>query len=188
AALLPPVLRSNDTSALLIDGSYVTLDCDAGSQDVTSYTFYRDEKTICSEPPVTCRGRYLDFTPITEKDSGSYTCSIQNPVSTSTSNSLSLIVYVAVSDVVVTSNVSGLVWPGIDSVSLRCSARGTDVSYSWSLQGVPISGGGRFHVTENNTRLVISPVSSDDSGSFICTARNLLNSQNSSDVRLSLAG
>ncbi|XP_071968913.1 titin-like [Engystomops pustulosus] len=94
---------------------------------------------------------------------------------------------IPVSDVAVTSNVSGLLWPGIDSVSLRCSARGTDVSYSWSLQGAPISGGGRFHVTENNMRLVISPVSSDDSGSFICTARNLLNSKNSSDVRLSLA-
>ncbi|XP_071968948.1 cell adhesion molecule CEACAM1-like [Engystomops pustulosus] len=187
AALLPPVLRSNDTSAFLINGSYVTLDCDAGTQDVTSYTFYRDEKTICSEPHVTCRGRYLDFTPITEKDSGSYICSIQNPVSTSTSNSLRVTVSVLVSDVVVTSNISGLVWPGIDLVSLRCSARGTDVSYSWSLQGAPISGGGRFHVTENNTRLIISPVSSEDSGSFICTARNLLNSQNSSDVRLSLA-
>ncbi|KAG8541258.1 hypothetical protein GDO81_029393, partial [Engystomops pustulosus] len=83
-----PMNGSHDTSALLMNGSYVTLDCDAGGQDVTSYTFYRDEKTICSEPHVTCRGRYLDFTPITEKDSGSYTCSIQNQVSSSTSLSL----------------------------------------------------------------------------------------------------
>ncbi|CAJ0928381.1 unnamed protein product [Ranitomeya imitator] len=94
---------------------------------------------------------------------------------------------IPVSNVAVTSNVSGLVWPGLDSVSLRCSADGTNVSYSWSLQGAAISGGGRYLLTDNNATLIISPVSTDDSGSFICTATNIINSLNSRNVTFNLA-
>ncbi|XP_075695107.1 cell adhesion molecule CEACAM5-like [Rhinoderma darwinii] len=181
------VLSSNDTKFPLISGTYVTLHCDAGNQTVTTYTFYRDQKTICTEPHVICRGSFLDFRPITEKDSGIYTCSIQNPVSTNTSNSLNVTVMVPVSNIKVTINTSALVWPNRDSVSLRCSALGTDVSYSWRLQGVTISGGGRFHLTDNNATLIISPVSTNDNGSFICTAKNSINSINSTELKLDLA-
>ncbi|KAM4016358.1 cell adhesion molecule CEACAM5-like [Anomaloglossus baeobatrachus] len=186
APLSAPVLRSV-TSSSLVNGTNVTLQCDAGGQNVTSYTFYRDgQKILCSDR-VICRGSFLDLTPISENDSGSYTCTIQNPVSANTSDPRSLIVYVPVSNVAVTSNVSGLVWPGLDSVTLRCSARGTNISYLWSLKGAPISGGGRYTLTDNNTALIISPVSTTDNGPFTCTARNIINSQNSNDVKLNLA-
>lgn len=187
ANLTAPVLRTNNTNNPLMSGTNVTLQCDAGNQNVTTYTFYHGQNMICSQPNVTCRGSFLDFTPISENDTGFYTCIIQNPVSNSTSNSLSLAVFAPVSNVVVTNNISGLVWPGLDSVSLQCSAHGTDVSYSWSLQGASITGGGRFSLADNNTKLIISPVSSTDNGSFICTAKNILNSRNSSDVKLNLA-
>ncbi|XP_069597697.1 carcinoembryonic antigen-related cell adhesion molecule 1-like [Ranitomeya imitator] len=181
-----PVLRSI-TSTPLINSTNVTLQCDAGSQTVTSYTFYRNGQKIICSGRVICRGSFLDFTPIFESDGGSYTCTIQNPDSSHISNSLSLTVYVPVSNVAVTSNVSGLVWPGLDSVSLRCSADGTNVSYSWSLQGAAISGGGRYLLTDNNATLTISPVSTDDSRSFICTATNIINSLNSRNVTFNLA-
>ncbi|XP_073426876.1 cell adhesion molecule CEACAM5-like isoform X2 [Dendrobates tinctorius] len=186
--LSAPVLRSNVAiNKPFVNGTDVTIRCDAGIQTVTYYTFHRDgQKIICSERLI-CRGSFLDFTPVAEYDSGSYTCTIQNPVSTNTSNSLNLTVYFPVSNVAVTSNVSGLVWPGLDSVSLRCSADGTNISYLWSLQGAVISGGGRYTLTDNNTTLVISPVSPDDNGSFICTAINLVNSLDSSDVKFNLA-
>ncbi|KAM4016357.1 cell adhesion molecule CEACAM1-like isoform 2-T3 [Anomaloglossus baeobatrachus] len=185
APLSAPVLRSV-TSSPLVNGTNVTLQCDAGGQNVTSYTFYRDgQKIICSDR-VICRGSFLDLTPIFQNDGGSYTCTIQNPVSTNTSDSLSLTVYVAVTDVTVTSNVSGLVWPGLDSVTLRCSARGTNVSYSWSLKGALISGGGHYTLTDNNTALIISPVSTDN-GPFTCTARNIINNLTSNGVNLTLA-
>ncbi|XP_077115977.1 cell adhesion molecule CEACAM5-like isoform X2 [Ranitomeya variabilis] len=186
APLSAPVLRSI-TSTPLINGTNVTLQCDAGNQNVTSYTFYRNGQKIICSGRVICRESFLDFTLIFESDSGSYTCTIENPVSANTSNSLSLTVYVPVSNVAVRSNVSGLVWPGLDSVSLRCSADGTNVSYSWSLQGAAISGGGRYILTDNNTTLIISPVSTNDNGSFICSATNITNSLNSSDVKFNLA-
>ncbi|XP_077115980.1 cell adhesion molecule CEACAM2-like isoform X2 [Ranitomeya variabilis] len=186
--LSAPVLRSNVTiNNPFVNGTNRSLQCDAGNQTVTTYTFYRDsQKIICSERLI-CRGSFLDFTPVAENDGGSYTCTIQNPVSSNTSNSLSLTVYFPVSNVVVTSNVSGLVWPGLDSVTLKCLAQGTNVSYSWSLKGAPISGGTQYILTDNNKTLIINPVSTDDNGSFICMAKNIINSLNSSDVKFNLA-
>ncbi|XP_069803977.1 carcinoembryonic antigen-related cell adhesion molecule 1-like isoform X2 [Dendropsophus ebraccatus] len=188
ANLTGPVLRyATGTSNPPISGTSATLWCDARSQTVTTYTFSRDQKTICSGSQPPCRGQYLDFTPITESDSGSYTCTIQNPVSSATSNFLTLTVYAPVSNVSVTSSVSGLVWPGLESVSLRCSAHGTNVSYLWSVRGAAISGGNQYHLSDNNTLLTISPVYPTENGPFICTAKNVINSQNSSDVYLTLA-
>ncbi|XP_075183343.1 cell adhesion molecule CEACAM5-like [Anomaloglossus baeobatrachus] len=175
-------------SDLIANGTDVTLQCDAGGQNVTSYTFYRDgQKIICSDR-VICRGSFLDFTPISENDSGSYTCTIQNPVSSNTSNSLSLTVSVPVSAVALTSNTSHLLlWPGRDSVSLRCSSNGTDVTYSWSLDGAALPQDPRYQPTRNNSVLIISPISAKDHGYFMCTARNRINSENSSRVNLNLA-
>ncbi|XP_073512019.1 cell adhesion molecule CEACAM1-like [Phyllobates terribilis] len=186
--LSAPVLRSSVTANNpFVNGTNMSLQCDAGNQTVISYIFQRDgQKIICSERLI-CSGSFLNFTPVADNDGGTYTCTIQNPVSSNTSNSLSLSVYFPVSNVTVTSNVSGLVWPGLDSVTLKCSARGTNVSYSWSLQGAPISGGGRYTLTDNNSTLIISAVSTNDNGSFVCTAKNLENSQTSSDVKFILA-
>ncbi|XP_073426877.1 cell adhesion molecule CEACAM1-like [Dendrobates tinctorius] len=186
--LSAPVLSSNVTiNKPFVNGTDVTLQCDARNQTVTSYTFYRDgQKIICSERLI-CRGSFLDFTPVADYDGGSYTCTIQNPISTNTSNSLNLTVYYPVSDVTITSNLSGLVWPGLDSVTLKCSAQGTNVRYSWSLKGAPISGGTEYILTDDNKTLIINPVSTNDNGSFICTAKNIINSLNSSDVMFNLA-
>ncbi|XP_056398458.1 carcinoembryonic antigen-related cell adhesion molecule 1-like [Hyla sarda] len=187
ASLTAPVLRTIVSKSPLTSGTNVTLQCDAtGNQNVTSYSFYRDQKAICSQPNVICSESVLNFTPIYVNDSGSYTCTIENPVSSNTSNSLTLIVIVPVSNITVTSNLSGLVWPGIDSISLRCSALGTNVSYSWSLQGTTISTGTRFQLSADNSTLSISPVTTSDNGTFVCTARNILSNQ-SSDVKLNLA-
>ncbi|XP_075117969.1 pregnancy-specific beta-1-glycoprotein 9-like [Leptodactylus fuscus] len=184
AILGAPVLISKSP---LVSGTNVTLHCDSGSQNVTTYTFYRGEKMICSEPHVTCRGAYLDLTPITESDSGSYTCSIQNPVSSSTSDPLSLTVSVPVSSVALTSNISGLVWPGKDLVSLRCSARGTDVSYSWILGGEPLPEDPRYQRSQDNTNLIINPISSIDTKSLRCTATNWVNMETSNKLDVHLA-
>ncbi|XP_075695109.1 cell adhesion molecule CEACAM1-like [Rhinoderma darwinii] len=182
------VLSSNDTKFPLTSGTYVTLHCDAGNQNVTTYTFYRDQKTICTEANVTCRGSFLDFRPITRNDNGIYTCSIQNPVSTSISNSLNVTVIVPVSMVTLTSNGSNiLLWPGRDSVSLQCSSHGTDVYYSWNLQGAPLPQDPKYQLSQNNATLIIRPVFSTDNGAFTCTASNLINTKNSTELFFNLA-
>ncbi|KAG9466739.1 hypothetical protein GDO78_016189, partial [Eleutherodactylus coqui] len=188
--LSAPVLKSNSP---LISGTNVTLHCDAGNQNVTTYTFYHNQNIISSESRVTSRGSFLDYKPISENDSGSYSCTIQNPISSSTSNSIIVTVSVPVSSVTLTSDTSGLLWPGIDSVSLHCSARGTNVSYSWSMDDEPLPENPRYHLSQNNSTLIInpstltiSPVSKNDTGPFTCSASNLINSETSNELTLGL--
>ncbi|KAM3909996.1 cell adhesion molecule CEACAM6-like [Leptodactylus fuscus] len=187
AILGAPVLISKSP---LVSGTNVTLHCDSGSQNVTTYTFYRGEKMICSEPHVTCRGAYLDLTPITESDSGSYTCSIQNPVSSSTSDPLSLTVSAPVSAVSLTSNTSGALWAGQDSVSLYCTAQGSDITFSWRMNGLPVSSNPPYYITEgespSTSTLTISSISRNHTGPFTCTAANRLNSETSPEINLNV--
>ncbi|KAM5132163.1 uncharacterized protein ACMZJ9_018931 [Mantella aurantiaca] len=181
-----PVLTRNDTSNSLIGGSIVSLHCNASGQTVTTYSFNHEGKNICSEPHVTCRDSYLYFQPITVSDNGRYNCTIQNPVSSNTSNTLQLTVIDRVSEVNLTSNKSGIVWPGLDSVSLTCSARGTNVTYSWNLQGSPLVPGPQYSFMENNTVLTISPVSDKENGTFTCTASNQISTETSNGIKLIL--
>ncbi|XP_063798597.1 carcinoembryonic antigen-related cell adhesion molecule 1-like [Pseudophryne corroboree] len=186
-SLTDPDLVVNASDGL-IDGKNVTLHCNAGNQNVSSYVFHKDKENVCSKPHVTCRGAFLDFQPITGNDTGTYTCTIQNPVSTRTSNSVHIFVTVPVSGVNLTSNASdSLVWPGITSVSLSCSSGGTNVSFSWSLQGAPLPLDHRYYLTENNSTLIISPVSANDNGTFTCTASNSVSNSTSNGVTLTLA-
>ncbi|XP_068099133.1 carcinoembryonic antigen-related cell adhesion molecule 1-like [Hyperolius riggenbachi] len=93
--LSAPIFSSNSTNNNKhVSGTYMSLHCNGGNQPITRYTFYRDGKDICSEPHVTCKVSNLYFQPITESDSGIYTCVIQNPASSNTSNALQLTVSV----------------------------------------------------------------------------------------------
>ncbi|XP_056399918.1 carcinoembryonic antigen-related cell adhesion molecule 1-like [Hyla sarda] len=184
-----PFLRSNQTK--FGNGTNVTLQCNAEhNHNVTSYTFYRDQTPICSEPNVICRGSSLYFTPITEKDSGSYICTIQNPMSKNTSNVLNLTVLSPVSAVTLTSNSSGDLWAGQDSVSLYCTAQGSAISFSWSMNGNPVSSDAPYNITKINyppkSILTISPVSKNDIGPFTCTASNLEDTKASNEISLNI--
>ncbi|XP_073458209.1 cell adhesion molecule CEACAM1-like [Aquarana catesbeiana] len=124
---------------------------------------------------------------LTSEDEGNYSMTAQYPNSTIIKSSLyGLRVYNPVSDVKLTSNISGVVWPGLNSVSLTCSARGTKVNYSWSLQGVPLPQDSPYHFTENNTVLTMSPVTANDNGTFTCTAYSWINNETSNGINLTL--
>ncbi|XP_068099141.1 V-set and immunoglobulin domain-containing protein 10-like isoform X2 [Hyperolius riggenbachi] len=182
-----PILTSNGTDNKLVSDTYVSLHCDGSGQSITRYIFFRDGMDICSGHNVACSDSYLYFQPITASDSGSYTCVIQNPVSFNTSNTLQLTVSVPVSDVRLTSNASGYLWPGINATSLTCSALGTEVSYTWSLKGAPLPQDPRYQLTQGNSVLTISPVSDNDDGPFTCTASNWINNMTSNNLTFSLA-
>ncbi|OCT73018.1 hypothetical protein XELAEV_18035997mg, partial [Xenopus laevis] len=180
-----PTLNANN--AYPVNDTSVTLHCDAGGQNVVNYTFYKDGVTACSQPHVTCNKDFLYFQPITISDTGRYTCKIENPISTNTSQPLSIIVIGRVSGVTLSSNASsGLLCPGKDSVNLTCSVLGTNVTFSWYLDGAPLPPDSRYHLMNSNSSLIISPVERTDSGSFICIGSNSLNSETSNLLTLRL--
>eukprot|EP00079_Xenopus_tropicalis_P037442 XP_017951213.1 PREDICTED: carcinoembryonic antigen-related cell adhesion molecule 2-like [Xenopus tropicalis] len=94
--LTPPTLRVNvsttNGNAYPVNGTIVSLHCDAGGQNVVNYTFSQDGVTACSQPHVTCDKDFLYFQPIMMSDTGRYTCKIENPISSNTSQPLSLTV------------------------------------------------------------------------------------------------
>ncbi|XP_075439897.1 cell adhesion molecule CEACAM6-like isoform X2 [Ascaphus truei] len=183
--LTPPSLTGPPSPS--VNGTNVTLHCNAGGQAVLNYTFIRDQQSVsCAQHHVTCSesSPFLYFRPIIESDSGNYTCTIQNPVSNSSSAPVRLSVAVSVSAVTLHSNASGPVLVEKDSVSLTCSALGTDVSFSWSLRGALLPQNPRYKLTPNNSTLIISPVTRNDTGSFTCTASNSVNNETSAPLNL----
>ncbi|XP_041425003.1 Fc receptor-like protein 5 [Xenopus laevis] len=189
--LTPPTLKVNvsttNGNTYPVNGTIVSLCCDAGDQNVINYTFYHDGVTACSQPHVTCNKNYLYFQPITMSDTGRYTCKIENPISSNTSQPLSIIVTVPVSGVVLSSNASSeLLWAGKDSVNLTCSALGTNVTFSWYLDGAPLPPDSSYDFMDANSSLIVSPVERTDYGSFICIGSNSLNSDTSNTLTLNL--
>uniref|UniRef100_A0A8C5QCS0 Ig-like domain-containing protein n=1 Tax=Leptobrachium leishanense TaxID=445787 RepID=A0A8C5QCS0_9ANUR len=183
--LTTPTLSSNDSRP--VSGSEVNLHCDDDNQTVTSYTFYRNQQDVCSQTHVNCTGPYLIFQPIMEGDAGSYTCTIQNPISnSSSSNAVDLTVSVRVSAVKIQNNTNSILWVGRDSVSLNCSALGTDVQFSWNLNGEKLPSNPRYSLQQNDSLLIIHPVDRSDDGSFTCNASNWLNTNTSESLKLNL--
>ncbi|XP_068099155.1 carcinoembryonic antigen-related cell adhesion molecule 6-like [Hyperolius riggenbachi] len=89
-----------------------------------------------------------------------------------------------------TSNATGPLVVGIDSVALLCTTQIPNADYLWNLDGAALPGDSRYHVTtvlsKANSTLTISPVSINDSGSFTCEAISGSTTETSNAVRLTL--
>ncbi|XP_075183342.1 pregnancy-specific beta-1-glycoprotein 6-like [Anomaloglossus baeobatrachus] len=190
--LTPPALIVS-SSVRPVNGTNLNLRCNLGTQTVHSIYFYRnDELVSCASPHLSCSRSsvYLYFTPILGSDTGNYACGIENPVSSSRSTERFLDVSaknqqnIPVSGVTLRSNVSGPVIAEQEAVSLLCSSYGTEVSYHWTLMGLPLPKTPRYTLTNGNSSLVISPVSRSDQGAFLCQVSNYLNSQGSNPLNL----
>ncbi|KAM5132668.1 cell adhesion molecule CEACAM1 [Mantella aurantiaca] len=183
-ALVPRSARNH------LNGTYVSLHCDAGKQNVAIYTFYRDGKDICSERHVTCKDSHLYFQSISQIDSGRYTCTIQNPTSSSISNILRLSLSTPASAVELTSNLTGWAWEG-ETVSLYCSTNVTGALYTWHVDGGLLDNNDRYHIaidpSELNSTLTISPVFSNDTRTYTCLITSPTVNETSNALNLSVA-
>ncbi|XP_078507432.1 cell adhesion molecule CEACAM1-like isoform X2 [Lissotriton helveticus] len=166
----------------------MTLECETWNQTVERYLFFKDNLNLtCDQQRVTCNesSPFLQFQPIMTSDSGVYTCGIHNPVSSSTSRPLDIMVKVPISSVTLSGNGSSeYFWENEDAVVLTCSAQGTDPVYSWMSNGNALPQDSRYHLSADNTSLTISPVTRQDSGPFVCSASNGASSMSSNPLLL----
>ncbi|XP_040182530.1 carcinoembryonic antigen-related cell adhesion molecule 1-like [Rana temporaria] len=182
--LTPPTIHAS-SSIRPVNGTTLSLTCNAGSQVVHKIYFYQNEHVVnCNLPHLSCNDSILTFNPILDIDTGYYTCVIQNPVSQNSSTSLFLNVAVNVSEVTISNNATRPITVDKDSVALKCSSYGTDVSYKWTFLGSPLPQNPRYHLTDNHSTLIISPVTRNEQGPFVCEVGNYLNNGTSDPYNL----
>ncbi|XP_040271412.1 carcinoembryonic antigen-related cell adhesion molecule 1-like [Bufo bufo] len=182
-----------NTSALVWPGlDSVSLRCSARGTNV-SYSWSLDGAALPAEPHyvLSADRSVLTISPVSSKDNGSFTCTAANSINNLTSPEVLLHLGSPVSAVTLSSNASSAeLWEGQDSVSLHCSAQGSAITFTWSLDGKPVSSKPPYYITESNSppysNLTISPISRNDGGPFTCTASNLLNSSTSNELSFSL--
>ncbi|XP_029432549.1 carcinoembryonic antigen-related cell adhesion molecule 1-like isoform X1 [Rhinatrema bivittatum] len=181
AVLTSPTLEIQPVPAG--EGTNVSLHCQAGSQTVDSYIFHKEAENIsCDQSNIICSesNPFLYFHYIRKSDSGNYSCTIVNPISSSTSRAQELRVQVRISNVTLKINAtSAYLWAGEDSVILTCTALGDEPRFSWSHNGTSLHPDPRYHLSASNETLTISPVTRSDAAAFSCTASNSLNEEKS---------
>ncbi|XP_072892536.1 cell adhesion molecule CEACAM5-like [Hemitrygon akajei] len=128
-------------------------------------------------------GQEVILDSISVSNAGKYTCEASNSVTKRSNASATQInVFERVSNVIVTSNATRLIEYS-DTVTLTCSATGTDVSYLWLEKNSKIIPGGRIVLNEDNSTLTVSGVLRTD-GRFTCRASNVINEITSSPFSL----
>ncbi|XP_068097540.1 carcinoembryonic antigen-related cell adhesion molecule 1-like [Hyperolius riggenbachi] len=89
------------------------------------------------------------------------------------------------------SNTTGLLWEGQDSVALFCRTQIADAGYFWELEGEALPEESRYQITGDlskaNSTLTISPIFRNDTGNFTCEAFNSSTTEFSNAVSLNLA-
>ncbi|XP_077312726.1 pregnancy-specific beta-1-glycoprotein 7-like isoform X2 [Lithobates pipiens] len=176
--LLTSPTISVSSSIRPVNGTTLRLTCNSGVQTVHKVYFYQNGQVVnCNLPHLSCNDSspILNFNPILDIDTGYYTCVIQNPVSQNSSTALFVNVAVNVSEVTISNNATRPNTVDKDSVALKCSSYGTDVSYKWTFMGSPLPPNPRYHLTNNGSTLIISPVTRNEQGPFVCEVGNYLN-------------
>uniref|UniRef100_A0A8C4TI75 Carcinoembryonic antigen-related cell adhesion molecule 6-like n=1 Tax=Erpetoichthys calabaricus TaxID=27687 RepID=A0A8C4TI75_ERPCA len=114
----------------------------------------------------------LKFNKLFATDSGEYTVTITTAPSTLNLNGrVELKVYDPVSVPTIQSNVTNPVEFN-DTVTLTCTASGSDVSYRWFNGSSELSDTQRVHLSADNRNLTISGVLRSDDGPFYCYVYN----------------
>ncbi|XP_066463262.1 carcinoembryonic antigen-related cell adhesion molecule 1-like [Eleutherodactylus coqui] len=186
AAIVSDV-RLQANSSELWAGASVLLQCSAQGTNV-NFSWSLDGTEVTTKPPYLISNSPsnsdLTISPISRNDTGPFMCTATNLANSLNSTELYLKINSIVSDVTLRANTSGVLWAGVDSVLLQCSAQGTNVTFSWSLDGTKVISNPPYFISDSpsNSSLTISPISKKDTGPFICTATNMANSVNSNET------
>ncbi|XP_064425554.1 carcinoembryonic antigen-related cell adhesion molecule 5-like [Latimeria chalumnae] len=155
-------------------GSPVNFSCHVDSKPPASFTWLLNGAALNEN------GQRLTIPHLLENNTGNYSCQTFNSITQRYDIATQAIeVYEPVSKPTISSSDSTPVEFN-DTVTLTCSASGTDVSYQWWRDNQPVSSSGRFLLSNNNQTLTISEILRTDNGPYTCNASNAV-STNSSD-------
>ncbi|XP_010226739.1 PREDICTED: hemicentin-2-like, partial [Tinamus guttatus] len=145
----------------VLEGSGVTLECQAEGQPVPQVTWLKDGQPLGLQPPSRARlapdGSSLLLEGLQAADAGAYTCLARNVPPSIESGGTEELLY----------GVLGML------VTLECRARGTGpLQLSWLKDGLPLGLSARVRLLSAGRTLRISPVQVADAGLYTCVAAN----------------
>ncbi|KAJ8334387.1 hypothetical protein SKAU_G00400260 [Synaphobranchus kaupii] len=123
---------------------------------------------------------------VTTSDTGDYSVIMVKEDGKQIPGEVKLIVYEPVSDVAVKANATELVEFN-DTVSLTCTAAGTEPTYKWLSGATAVESSDRMQLSEDQTVLTISGILRSDEGPFICSVSNPLSDDASAPLTLNIS-
>ncbi|KAJ8268380.1 hypothetical protein COCON_G00135520 [Conger conger] len=123
---------------------------------------------------------------VTTSDTGDYSLSLVQEDGAQIPGETRLTVYEPISDVLVKANVTDPVEFN-DTVSLTCTASGTDPAFSWMSGSDPITATDHLLLSEDKSQLTIASILRSDKGPFTCAVSNPLSKASSSPLSFNIS-
>nr|XP_056703725.1 carcinoembryonic antigen-related cell adhesion molecule 1-like [Euleptes europaea] len=161
------------------EGSNLTLRCYADSHPPPQYTWYFNEVERPEKSP------QLSITSLSFDEAGNYSCNASN-TETVLSNYTSL--EIKVLEEVFNVSIEGRSETTENgSVTLSCSSKGSEVSYTWFKESLTLEDGGHISLQgPNHENLTLSPVRRSDAGSYTCRGINNVSEDTSNPFLLNV--
>ncbi|XP_073703347.1 carcinoembryonic antigen-related cell adhesion molecule 1 isoform X2 [Garra rufa] len=165
----------NNTTAsgphIAVVESSVTFSCSSVSRPQSEYSWYFSGLNVKN-------GSVYVTAPLSKSNSGKYTCMAFNSITgRSSSASVTLAVYVPVSNVTVNKNNQQPIFN--EPFTLTCSANGDVEHIQWMKNGMNLDSNDRINFTNNHSVLSFNPLTLSDNGQYQCVASNAVSNMTS---------
>ncbi|XP_068179913.1 uncharacterized protein si:dkeyp-97a10.3 isoform X2 [Antennarius striatus] len=158
--------------SVAVEGGNVSLMCSLTGGTGVSYQWGRGGVTIGNDSRITIIGGSLVINPARRSDTGEYSCTVSNPVSAQTDTQRLTIFYGPDTPVLTIEAPKDCVGEGDvmvgQMVRLTCLSDSLPPAlFSWTFDGLPVS-----TAQPDSGVLSVQTFSTDESGRYVCTARN----------------
>ncbi|KAM3614916.1 uncharacterized protein V6R79_020786 [Siganus canaliculatus] len=167
-----------------VEGRNVSLSCTWTAGTEVTVQWGKGGVAVTADSRITIDGGSLVINPARRGDAGEYTCTVSNPVSAQTARE-SLTVYYGPDTPVLTKDAPKDCVGGGDvlvgqTVRLTCTSESLPPAlFSWQRDGQPVASG-----QPDSGVLSLQTFSTDESGRYVCTARNSITGNSSEQETL----
>ncbi|XP_036931273.1 carcinoembryonic antigen-related cell adhesion molecule 5-like [Acanthopagrus latus] len=165
-----------------VEGSNISLSCSAASRPAAVFYWLLNGDTLSDT------GQEFRLVNIQMSQSGNYSCQAFNnkTMRYETSQPSAVTVLAPVSNVKVNASTTDILESSSGSISLSCSASGSSPSFLWLNSSSEVTQSDRVQLTDGGATLTIVNVTRYDQGPFMCHVSNLVSTETSDPVTLSI--